>query len=136
MAEEGKMVSTEEQCNALEEPFAEMLRWMVVISVNSSAIWKTYAILKLPNLGYLEGSRVSSIPVCRKALMILYLLLKTCLMNADWLTPAILHLVLSQRHSSTTFLNNQEMSLFDHIHLGHENQGVLYKYLESDFHIS
>ena len=25
---------------------------------------------------------------------------------------------------------------FDHIHLGHEDQGVLYKYLESDFHIS
>ena len=38
--------------------------------------------------------------------------------------------------SSVAFLNNQELSLFDHIHFGHENQRVLYKYLDSNFHVS
>ena len=71
-----------------------------------------------------------------KALVILYLLLNACLMNGGWLTPSILHLVLLQRQSNTTFWNNQEISLFDHIHFKDKNQGVLYKYLESDFHLS
>ena len=30
----------------------EILRWLVVISVNLTAVWKTRAILELPNLGY------------------------------------------------------------------------------------
>ena len=38
--------------------------------------------------------------------------------------------------SSVAFLNNQELSLFDRIHFGHENQRVLYKYLDSNFHVS
>ena len=74
--------------------------------------------------------------VWQKALVILYLLLNVSLMNPNWLTPPILHFVLSQGYPSTTYLNNQDISLFDHIHLVHENQGVLCKYLESDFHVT
>ena len=57
-------------------------------------------------------------------------------MNPDWLTLPVLYLVLSQRYPSTIFLNNQGISLFDYIHIGHENQRLLYKYLESNFHVS
>ena len=101
--------------------------WLVVIFVNPTAVWKTCAFVKLPNRGYLEGSCTCSTNVCRKALVILYLLLNASLMNPDWLRPAILHLVLSQRHPRTHFWNKQEISLFDLIFLGHENQGRLYK---------
>ena len=47
----------------LEELFLEMLCRLVVIYVNLTAAWKTYAILKPPNLGYLEGSCVCSLTV-------------------------------------------------------------------------
>ena len=61
MAKENKMICTEEQCNVLEELFLEMLLWLVdQLSVNQIAVWKTCAILKLPNRGYFEVSCVWS----------------------------------------------------------------------------
>ena len=60
-AKEDKMICTEEQGNVLGELFVEVLLWLVnQLSVNPIAVWKTCAILKLPNRGYLEGSCVCS----------------------------------------------------------------------------
>ena len=42
-------------------------------------------------------------------------------MNPDWLMPAVLHFVLSQRHPNRTFLKKLKIYLFDHIYLKHEN---------------
>ena len=128
MAKENKMICTEEQCNVLEELFVEMLLWLVdQLSVNPIAVWKTCAILKLPNRGYVEGSCVwSSMYNCMTK-------------SSSDFTSATEHVSDEPRlfnGSNTSFGTGTKTSQyecfeelgnlsFNHILLGHEKQGVL-----------
>ena len=135
MMREDKMICTKEQCNVLEELFVELLRWLVVFCESNCCLedlchfkaaksWIFGGILCL-QYHYIMKSSSDFISATERVSY------KPGLVNAFNTSFGTV-----QRHSSMTFLNNQEMSLLDRIYVGHENQGVLYKYLESDFHVS
>ena len=81
MAKKDQMICTEKQRDVLEKLFAEIL-----VGGNFRE----------------SNCCLENMCLC-KALVILCLLLNASLMNPDWLRPAILHLVLSQRHPRTHF---------------------------------
>lgn len=113
----------EEQSNVLEQFFVETLCWLVVISVNSAAVWKTYVILNLPDLGIWKVLCLQYNSITESSNDFISVI--EDVFDERRLVNTWFLLLLSQRHPSTTFLNKQEISLFDCTHLGHENQGVL-----------